>query len=209
MALAPLAWSRRDLSYRDWMKELWFTTVYEPAPSFCASAEIDSSEWLMIGEGAVRVVPKAVCVGVEQLADSSLVQQLLARSWKCIIFAETLVAEDPTLTGPTLAALLRLAQGLASQRVPAKLILLSAGAQSASGAIGRGLLGAASWGFLRSLRLEVPSLQLRLVDITGRRRRRSFRSGVRAGSIRLGVRGGLCNLGDRLRARRGATNTKT
>ena len=104
---------------------------------------------------------------MQQLASSGEVEKLLShKSWQCIVFAEPLVAEDPRLDGPTLAALLRLVQGLAKDKRAVKLLLLSLGAQSAQsgGAIGRGVLGASAWGFLRSVRLEVPHLQLRTVD---------------------------------------------
>ena len=165
-----LTWSRSDFSYKDWMTELWFATAYEAAPTNCDDGVEVVEEWLLIGLGGLahalkKSAPNATFANLEQLAEASQVEQLLAHSWTCIAFALIQVPEDPVLDGPSLAALLRLVQGLAKQRRPPKLLLLTAGGQVPSGLIGRGLLGAASWGFTRSLRLEVPHLPLRSVDL--------------------------------------------
>ena len=45
-----------------------------------------------------------------------------------------------------------------------KLVLLTQGAQSAQSSVGRGLLGAAVWGFARSVRLELPHVQVKTID---------------------------------------------
>ena len=170
---SPMTWSRNDLSYKDWAKQLWSAITWQPLPAGQASVEA-SEDWLVIGGGDLTskamkaALPKATSAGLEQLSSSAKVKKLLSeRAWQCIVFAEPLLAEDPTLEGPTLAALLTLVQGLAEDKRSVKLVLMSAGAQSASGsAIGRGLLGASCWGFMRSVRLEVPHLQLRTVDFS-------------------------------------------
>ena len=170
-ARAPMSWSRNDLSYKDWAKQLWSAIAWQPLTANQAS--VDSAEdWLVIGGGDVTsaatkaALPKATSAGLARLASSAEVEKLLSeRTWQVVVFAEPLVAEDPRLDGPTLAALLRLVQALSQDKRSVKLVLMSLGAQSASGsAIGRGLLGASCWGFMRSVRLEVPHLQLRTVD---------------------------------------------
>ncbi|CAK9054933.1 unnamed protein product [Durusdinium trenchii] len=163
-----MSWSRSDLSYKDWAKQLWWGISWQPLPASTATV---NEEWLVLGGGSLvkdaaeKVLPKATVLGMECLASTEKVDELLAKPYAGLIFAEALKAEDPTLQGPTLASLLRLVQGLALKS-STKLLLLTSGAQSAvGGAVGRGLLGAGVWGFARSVRLEVPHVQLKIVDL--------------------------------------------
>ncbi|CAJ1329086.1 unnamed protein product, partial [Effrenium voratum] len=127
-------------------------------------------DWLVVGDGADflakvgDVLPKATAVGLQKLASEKEVDQLLSRTWSTVVFAG--LSSEPSLEGPTLAALLRLVQGLAKAGKAVRFLVLTAGAQSAAGDIGRGVLGAAVWGFVRSLRLELPLLQLKTVDLS-------------------------------------------
>ncbi|CAJ1440834.1 unnamed protein product, partial [Effrenium voratum] len=164
-----MKWTRTDLSYRDWAQQLWWGVSWQPFKP-AETATPSAEEWLVVGDGADflakvgDVVPKATAVGLQKLASEKEVDQLLSRTWSTVVFAG--LSSEPSLEGPTLAALLRLVQGLAKAGKAVRFLVLTAGAQSAAGDIGRGVLGAAVWGFVRSLRLELPLLQLKTVDLS-------------------------------------------
>ena len=95
--------------------------------------------------------------------------KIQGNTWKTVVFAETLVAEDPTAEGPAMAALLSAAQA-AAMSPSMRFVVLTAGAQEAEASgdfMGRGLLGAAALGFMRSMPLEAPKLQAQVIDLTG------------------------------------------
>eukprot|EP00438_Fugacium_kawagutii_P013949 Skav203415 [mRNA] locus=scaffold1743:296202:315452:- [translate_table: standard] len=124
-----MAWSRSNLSYKDWAKQLWWGISWQSTAS--------PTETSVTAEDATMV-------GIDRLASAEEVEKLLSeRAWSCIIFAEPLHAEDATLTG------------LTSNR-SVKLALLTSGAQAAAtgSSMARGVLGAAVWGFARSVRLD-------------------------------------------------------
>ncbi|CAE7626007.1 ppsA [Symbiodinium sp. CCMP2456] len=164
-----LNWNRTyHRMYHDWSQGLWFATEWRAAP--LPSAKSESGPCLVIGGGAFGDELKKLMEtsSVPAKADE-LEAKIQGNAWKAVIFAETLVAEDPTAEGPAMAALLSAAQA-AAMSPQMRFVVLTAGAQEAEASgegIGRGLLGAAAWGFMRSMPLEAPKLQAQVIDLTG------------------------------------------
>ena len=164
-----LKWNRTyHRMYHDWSQGLWFASEWRAAPLPAGTSE--SGPCLVIGGGAFGDELKKLMEtsSVPAKADE-LEAKIQGNAWKTVVFAETLVAEDPTAEGPAMAALLSAAQA-AAMSPQMRFVVLTAGAQEAEASgegMGRGLLGAAAWGFMRSMPLEAPKLQAQVIDLTG------------------------------------------
>ena len=164
-----LKWNRTyHRMYHDWSQGLWFATEWRSAP--LPAGRSGAGPCLVIGGGAFGDELKKLMEtsSVAAKADE-LEAKIQGNTWKTVVFAETLVAEDPTAEGPAMAALLSAAQA-AAMSPSMRFVVLTAGAQEAEASgdfMGRGLLGAAALGFMRSMPLEAPKLQAQVIDLTG------------------------------------------
>ena len=159
-------------------EDAWYRCVNCPKP-------LSEQSGASLGPGACLVLggPRTLA---EELQKSLLgaewapvygaaVEAALKRTTKdhVVVFAEPLLTcvEDCTAQGPTMAALLRSIQLLAVAQEHPRVVVLTAGAQEADVnremGLGRGLMGSAAWGFMRSIPLEAPQLRTRVIDLPG------------------------------------------
>ena len=144
--------------YHDWSQGLWFSCEWRPSP--LAGPKSQALPCLVIGGGpfaeAFRDLVGADNCDLQPAKADAMGTALKSKAWKAVVFAEMLVADDPTAEGPAMAAMLSAAQSAASLG-GLRFSVLTAGSQEAEASgegIGRGLLGAAAWGFMRSMPLE-------------------------------------------------------
>ena len=92
--------------YHDWSQGLWFASEWRAAPLPAGTSE--SGPCLVIGGGAFGDELKKLMEtsSVPAKADE-LEAKIQGNAWKTVVFAETLVAEDPTAEGPAMAAFRR------------------------------------------------------------------------------------------------------
>ena len=161
-----LKWNRTyHRMYHDWSQGFWFASEWRPAP--LTGPKSQAQPCLVIGGGAFAEALRELIDCELQPAQADMAGALKSKAWKMVVFAECLVAEDPTAEGPAMAALLSAAQAAASLGA-LRFVVLTAGAQEAdaSEGIGKGLLGATAWGFMRSMPLEAPQLRAQVIDLT-------------------------------------------
>jgi 3-oxoacyl-(acyl-carrier-protein) synthase len=167
-----LAWNRTAHRLHDWSDGLWYSVEWRPMPLEGATNLADILPCLVIGTGVFTQALQAA-LGAEVEIVSASKPELIAgavtrKTWGSVVFAEMLEAEDSTLEGHSMAALLTASQAAAGLGRALRFVLLTAGAQEAQAAsetIGRGLLGAAASGFMRSMPLEAPQLRSQTVDL--------------------------------------------
>ena len=164
----PLKWSRVDMSYRDWARELLTTLEWRPR-ALPEASDAPEKATLILGGGDYAKALQEALPGSDVFSDLSKAAKVAAalkqKEYAVLVFAEPLVADEPTLEGHTLTALLAALQAVGERKV--QLLALTCGAQAAAagGGIGRGVVGAAVWGFVRSVRMEVPTVQTRCIDL--------------------------------------------
>ena len=167
-----LKWNRTyHRMYHEWSQGLWFASEWRPAP--LAGPKSQVLPCLVVGGGAFaeafRELVGAEHCELQPAKADGMAAALKSKGWKAVVFAETLVADDPTAEGPAMAALLSAAQAAAGLGA-LRFSVVTVGAQEATTSeegIGCGLLGAAAWGFMRSMPLEAPQLHAQVIDLTG------------------------------------------
>jgi acyl transferase domain-containing protein/NADPH:quinone reductase-like Zn-dependent oxidoreductase/acyl carrier protein len=162
--VAPLIWSRQDLSYRDWATGMFSVVQWKPK-ALVAGKSLPTGPCLIIGDSLAKSIQQRV-PGSEVVAASNqaaLVKVLQQKQWDMLVYAEPLSSKTEQETLNTLLAVLREA---VSWKRNVKLMTLTCGAQTAvpDGNMQRGVMGAAIWGLLRSVFMEAPMLQLQTLD---------------------------------------------
>ena len=168
----PVPWGpRREPEHAD----AWFACSRCPKPLPELSPSPASRTCLVLGgpEAFQAELQGLLGEGCEvQPPEGEAMEAALKRQpWQLVVFAASLAAvaeEDAAAQGPTMAALLRVAQVVADMG-PIRFVVLTAGAQeaAATGAMARGLMGSAAWGFMRSMPFEAPRLRTQLIDLPG------------------------------------------
>ncbi|CAK0879996.1 unnamed protein product [Prorocentrum cordatum] len=164
----PLPWNKtphRLLGMEAMARKFWYALEWRPQELTAQDAK-GMLPCLVVGNGDVaRALQKTLdCDLVE--SGAGLSAKLKEQEWATLVFAEALSADDPTLEGSTLADLLELCKASMGTGRSTRLAAVTIGAQSvAGGSIGRGVVGSAIWGFVRTLPFEAPGLKVQSIDL--------------------------------------------
>ncbi|CAK9055131.1 unnamed protein product [Durusdinium trenchii] len=161
-----LNWNRTmHRMYHEWSSGYWFSTEWRSMALVEQGDLSETSPCLVVGGNTLGSELQTL-LSAERVDAAGAAEALKKSSFKSVVFFAT--SSDPLLTGPTLGHLLEICQTLA-ELGRARLMVVTAGAQEASDAgeeqMGKGLLGAAACGFMRSMPLDAPQLKTQVVDL--------------------------------------------